>query len=443
MAMPSFMYTPHPADDWISRFVASPLIAAGKRDYPVAFRELLELRRAIEELASQVEIEAPDLIPFFATGGIPLAFPAMQLLYDRRVLGLVDGSRFHMFPGLAWQAQLGGADSEAFFVEEFSHLLMDRYRAHGSVKVLSFDATRTGNALNKLLKAIYLAFQRCSVPPSSASVKLIAVLDTSRASHEQKEGVLKFNCATGPFYLAPPQGFEPDQTTLLDRAQMRFVRSEDNNLFDLDIAIWSIPTLPMEDQYELIGAQARTQELGTLSKAVRGRLTIEFENGYSSSGTGGGSVAHNILNALSKPEDKSPWREWKRFSSETQLSASELDDYLEGKRQTSGALIIFECLESSLEDIVSTFLDKQHLLLDVEIYCLKEKLFEQMGRGDALQAIPDRLMKKVIKSAKNEPLAAQDALIVLQLSRPELLADEPQDRCEADRLDWWAEQLRR
>ena len=78
--MGRLMYTPHPLDNRLQAFVPSSLVKAAENDEDVEFTELLQMRRVVEELANDIERVRPNLIPFFATGGIPFMIPAMQVL---------------------------------------------------------------------------------------------------------------------------------------------------------------------------------------------------------------------------------------------------------------------------------------------------------------------------------------------------------------------------
>jgi hypothetical protein len=101
------------------------LVRAAENDVPVVFSALLEMRRVIEQIAGDLEAAQPDLIPFFATGGIPFMFPAMYALADRQAFSLLDGLHFHMFPGLSWDGKLDGVDLETFFAREAANASSD------------------------------------------------------------------------------------------------------------------------------------------------------------------------------------------------------------------------------------------------------------------------------------------------------------------------------
>jgi hypothetical protein len=68
--MAKLMYAPLPPDNRLQAFVTSSLVEAAQNIVTLQFSEFLELRRTVEQLADAIEESEPDVIPFFATGGI-------------------------------------------------------------------------------------------------------------------------------------------------------------------------------------------------------------------------------------------------------------------------------------------------------------------------------------------------------------------------------------
>jgi len=140
------MYSPHPPDNRIRAFVPQSLVDATQNECAIPFGQFLEMGRTVERLADMIVASEPDLIPFFATGGIPFAIPAMHVLYSRKAYDFVDGTHFHMFPGLSWNGKLDGIDSETFFAGEFGQLIEGEAATDGGIRIWTLDATFTGNA---------------------------------------------------------------------------------------------------------------------------------------------------------------------------------------------------------------------------------------------------------------------------------------------------------
>ena len=240
------MYSPHPPDNRIRAFAPQSLVDATQNEFTIRFSEFIEMRRTIEKLADEIVGFRPNLIPFFATGGIPFAIPTMTVLYDRKSRDLVDGKHFHMFPGLSWNGKLDGVDSETYFAREFGELIRGRSDSDNGMRIWTVDATFTGNAIRKLIKALHRTFSELHVKPAGAFVSVIAVIDASRASKEPKDDALLLDTQFGPLYLARSGEFSP-VGDLHDRQPIRFVRNDGDDLFDLNITYWAVGAIPTRE----------------------------------------------------------------------------------------------------------------------------------------------------------------------------------------------------
>jgi hypothetical protein len=419
-------------------------VRAVENDVDVNFDELLEMRRVVEEMTQDVEQAKPDLIPFFATGGVPFMFPVMHALLDRKAFGLIDGRHIHMFPGLSWNGQLEGVDSETYFVEEFGKLVANAGHGDGSLKIWTMDATFTGNAIRKLLISIQRAFLEMANRPPKVSVSLLAIIDASRADRKPKDDKIPLESPFGTLYLKRPADFSP-AGDLKDRQKIKYVRNHGDDLFEIDVEFRVVSTIPTEDRAELIGAMARKDTLGVAPEHVVGRLTVHFKNGYSPIGTGGNSIGSNVLHYLSKGEDQLPWREWLTTAALPPVGEDLKDDYEDAKASGRGGLRIFELMPELTEDVVEGLLSKPGLLESVEVYCLKEHalgLFKGQG-GVQPTCFPGKLLRKVLASAKADNRAAADAIMLFRVCRLDIVVEEPYDQSEQELLEWWDGQLTR
>lgn len=438
------MYTPHPVESRLPAFVPASLVRAAENDVPVVFNELLEMRRVIKQIAGDVEAAQPDLIPFFATGGIPFMFPAMYALGDRRACSLLDGRHFHMFPGLSWGGKLDGVDSESYFAGEFGSLITNATHEDGSLRIWTMDATFTGNAVRKLLKALHRAFHELTTWPPKASVSLLAIIDASRADRKAKDDKIPLDSPFGTLYLKRPADYSP-AGELKNRQPVRFVRNSGDDLFDLTVEFRVVSTIPTEDHAELIGAVAKKETLGVAPEHQVGRLTVEFDNGYSVSGTGGNSIGSNILAYLAKTEDRLPWRQWLATAALPPLGEDEKDSYEEAKSFERGGLRMFELMPELTETVVEGLTSKSGLLDGAEVYCLKHHALRQFRAHGGVQptCFPGKLLRKVLASAKADNDLAPDALMLFRVCRLEKAPEEPCQRREGELLEWWDNQLER
>jgi hypothetical protein len=440
----AIMYTPHPAQSRLTAFVPSSLVRAAQNDVTVKFSELLEMRRVIEQMAGDLQAARPDLVPFFATGGIPFMIPVMHVLYDRKNYSLVDGRHFHMFPGLSWDGKLDGVDSETYFATEFGRLIIGATHGDGSVRIWTMDATFTGNAIRKLLTALHRTFHELPTPKPKASVSLLAVIDASRAHRKPKEESVPLHSPLGTFYLKNPAEFSP-VGDLNDRQPVRFSRNAGDDLFDLTVEYRVVTTIPTEDRYELIGAIAKKETLCVAPNHQVGRLTVEYDNGQSESGTGGNGIGSNILTYLGNTEDRLPWRQWLNVAALPQVSEHERENYEETKVLSHAGLRVFELLGAPTEEALEGLLEQRGLLDGVEVYCLKEHALQNFKEnGGALPTeFRDKLLRKVLASARADASAVADALDLFRVCRLDKVSGEPYQQSDQELLAWWNTQFGR
>jgi len=230
-----------------------------------------------------------------------------------------------------------------------------------------------------------------------------------------------------------------------DRQPVRFVRNSGGDLFELLVEYRVVTTIPTEDRYELIGAIAKKETLGIAHNHEIGRLTVEFDNGYSESGTGGNGIGSNVLTYLGKTEDRLPWRQWLNVASLPPVGEEQREGYEEAKSLSRAGLRMFELLRAPTEEALSGLLEQHGLLTGVEIYCLKEHalhLFNESGEAQPA-GFRGKLLRKVLASARAETRAASDALDLFRVCHLDRVGQEPLDRNEQEQLDWWDGQLGR
>jgi hypothetical protein len=234
---------------------------------------------------------------------------------------------------------------------------------------------------------------------------------------------------------------------LRDRTPTRFVRKDGKDLFDLDVTFLTMATIPTEDRAELIGAHAKKGILGISTDNVIGRLTVHCSNGRKISGTGGGSVAHNLLNALSGHEDLPPWSEWSKTAAAPPVSDSERAAYEEWRSLNSDGLTVFEMVihpGANIPSVVASLSAKSGLLTDVEVWSLRDhayKEFEQTGTD--IESIPRDLQRKIVASARQDTKVIKNAVELFRICNVETAALEPQGVDESSQLEWWDQKLPR
>jgi hypothetical protein len=438
------MYTPHPVESRLTAFVPRSLVRAAENDVSIAFHEILGMRRVVAQIASDLEVAQPDLIPFFATGGIPFIFPTMHALADKAAYSLLDGRHFHMFPGLSWDGKLDGVDSESFFAGEFGRLIADATPEKGKLRIWTMDATFTGNAVWKLLKALHRACHELTTRPPKVSVSLLAIIDASRASREAMEDDIPLESPFGTLYLKRPAVYSPTQA--MGHGQpVSFVRDTGDDLFDLTIEFRVVSAIPTEDRAELIGSVAKKNCLGVASNHEVGRLTVTFDNGRTVSGTGGNGIGNNILAWLSKTEDSLPWNKWLEAAALQPPGEDEKESYEEATSSTLDGLRMFELIFEPTETVVEGLTSKSGLLDGAEVYCLKHHAIRQFRENGSVDptCFTGKLLRKVLASAKAHNELAADALMLFRVCRRDMASDELDQHTEGEMLKWWDKQLER
>jgi hypothetical protein len=437
--VPNSMYTSHPKSSALKLVAKESLVDAVEKQVSVSFADLLAMRRVVERLATAIRWSQPDLVPFFATGGIPFVLPAMHALSRLRMDELLRGKHFHMFPGLSWGGKLGGLNSESFFAKEFGNLIADHAKKKDRLRVFTMDATFTGNAIRKLLTSMYAAFEQAGAVPKDSAVSIIAVIDASRAKENKKRS--NSIVLYGPkddINLSPPSEFEPIEV-LQGGSRCKFRRKDGKDLFALEIEYWVMDSIPTEDKADLIGAKAAAKILGVESKPDAGRFTVEFSNKLNSTGTGGNGLAANLMNWLSQSEDNLPWCNWIEAERAAPVQEEEGGDYAESRRQGKGGLTIYELLISqpSGDEVVKALTKQRKELSSEEIYCLTEVLKANSVKG----GVPVDVVRRAIGASKKDASCIQGTLEACRLFDPKLAALIPKKTSPCDELAWWDAKL--
>lgn len=149
-----FLYQSHPAENILQSVIPVNLWNARINVLPIPYSDLKSIRSVIRRLVKFINGSEPDLVLFFATGSLPYVLPAINILALNQGEVLLERTVFHMFPGLAWRGRIDGHSSEDFFISEVLLLLQQIHASSKIPKILCVDTTNTGNAVNKVLKAM-------------------------------------------------------------------------------------------------------------------------------------------------------------------------------------------------------------------------------------------------------------------------------------------------
>ena len=429
---PRLMYMAHPAGNRLVRCMPSNLSTATANEYRVSYRTMCELRKVVLQLADLIEDEKPDLIPFFATGGIPFLFPVMDILARHRFPNFVDGSRFHMFPGLAWKGKLGGESTMEFFTREFGSLLGEVSSQKSEVRVLAVDSTNVGNAVNLMVRGVCSAWDTINKSGAcSLHFKGVGIVDaTSPENAKAETGRCPIPYAGAHRYLILPTGWKP-KDNLADRHFLHFVHpDESKGTVSLQLAYWLVEDIPTEDEAELLGAHALDDVLGVKTDATPGRIIIEHENGMRQSQGGLDTPGLRFLHLLSDEEGSCAWSIIKQRADIPYLSAKERMSYVEMQFFSESGVRLFE-LENTPKHQAFDGLAQQHRCLsEVELYWISKQ-----------SGVPAELMLKICGSAIKDRSLEGLSLTIFRRNLSSLAKTEPQVESQYHRA-WWRQVLR-
>lgn len=420
------MYQSHPSRESIFTNIPQHLVEATQNIQSIQFEDLDEMHRLIWELADLAAEWQPDLLPFFATGGIPYAFPLMRVLDKRGYRTLTDGKHFHIYPGLSWDGTIEGESAESYFASSFGELI--RSSSGGDpVRVLVIDTTNTGNAVNKAVAACRLALRASGVIADAISLRIIGIVNTSH-SESQKPDKMKsvVHGAIRQAHVITPSGVRlPDE--LHDRKFGKADFFEDDPEFSFELSYWLAGNVPTEDKSELIGIDAVHEELTTVSRARSGRLQIEYKNHETQQGTGLSHLPGRLIALLAMPLDAWQWEKMRQIDQLPTQSTEEREASAELRAISEGGLRLFELMNVCTTEAIDGLKKISRKLMDVEVYWL----------GTIEQPSQD-IARKVCDSLEEGCCTSAEAFKYFIRAFPDLAELAPDDAEDA----WWINQIR-
>jgi len=430
------MYQPHPNRDTLFAGIPLNLVTATENVQPIRFDDLLEMRQVVWDLAEFIVTWKPDLIPFFATGGIPYLIPAMHVLERAKQHAFLDGKHFHLFPGLSWGGDIEGHASESFFAATFGEIIRTKLSADDALRILVIDTTNSGNAVNKAVAACQKAITASGASHSRLTLRVIGVVNTSHAEARAPAAAKSLVAGAGrTAYVLTPSGYSAP-SPLLDRQFTVFSPAIPGQGLSFELAYWLTGNIPTEDKAELIGVEAVHESLSTVSEPKAGRLKIVYGNGGTQQGTGLGPLHGRLISLLSMPLDTLPWEKMQAIHNLPPLTDVERESLAEIKELSEGGLRLFELQpmrplsrrNADPADVVEGLVKAKRLLTDVEVYWL-----------GTLTPPPRRIAGKVSASLKKRSCTPGEALKYFRCAFPEFLSDDPGGDASAA---WWDSTIR-
>jgi len=178
----------------------------------IRYRDILEIREFVANLASELIANPPALVLGFATGSMQIMLPLASRI-ERMVpeSSWFDEHPFVLYPGLNWEPKLvDGRTSAQIFTATLSKLI----ESLGEGRILLIDTMRGGGTMNKALKAIASAAK--TVPSCRIELDVIAVVDRDAGAMQGKG--LRLRLKDGSRRTVAPPAIDHPPTEVADEA---------------------------------------------------------------------------------------------------------------------------------------------------------------------------------------------------------------------------------
>lgn len=420
------MYQSHPSRDSVFTRIPQNLVQATQNIQQIKFEDLEEMHGLIWELASIAAEWQPDLIPFFATGGIPYLFPMMRALDGLGHRNLTDGNHFHLYPGLSWDGAIDAESAESYFVSSFGKLIRSSIDV-APVRILVIDTTNTGNAVNKAIGACQQAVKESEVATDLIAMRIIGVVNTSHPeSQNLSENKSTVNGTIKHSHVITPSSVR-FSAELHDRQFIKSTFIENEYEFSFELSYWLAGNVPTEDNAELIGVKVVHKELTTNSNASPGRLEIAYKNGETQQGIGIVHLPGRFISLLAMPLDAWQWEKMRQIDQLPPLSDEERESCDKIKEISDAGLRLFELMSMDPLEAINGLKMINRPLTTAEVYWL-----------GTIDPPPQDIAKKVCDSLEKGCCTSGEALKYFVRAFPNLV-DLTSDKITDS---WWIEKIR-
>ncbi len=418
----SSMYRSHPETNELALIIPSTYVQAAMNEQRVPLAVFYEMRECIQRLADLVENLQPHIVLFFATGGIPYAFPMMSVLMRRQSWDLLDG-RFHMFPGLSWDGTIRDRCSSEYCISELRDLIATLRTAlpHSlPVRLLALDTAHSGSGINKLVSTVNTAIRASD---GTVTTDVVGIVSHAKASQQgPRDDKLKVSGSLGSVWLQKPSIYAGPQVTSAFQ-WLELPTSSDSHT--LQLSYWVYSSIPAEDNADIMGVSSARDELGIRATSKTGRIVLATDDGVEAPLSGGRTIGDNLLNALAVPEESVVLK-----AIEQQFTTC-LPDELQAEADEIHRSFaqVDELDHGDPDEVASQLLSARKALMPTEVYWL--------GSRDKLGPIwAGKLADSIRKSSHpSEYIAA------LRQARPDVAVGEPLCLTDDNLVVWWLEQV--
>lgn len=427
------MYTSHPDANAIRVAMPTEYATAASNALEITCNQVREMRATVRQLADEVEHIQPNLVLFFATGGIPYVLPLLHCLADRGRLNFLDGKTFHMFPGLVWEGRIEGGSSEDYFCRAFTELLpLDECER---LSVLVIDTTNTGNAVNNAVKALDKVLSgRVGPRPNRIEIRVVGIVNGSHPVKERdRRQRAQIITPQGPAWVKLPDGYF-NVSPLEARCWVAFTCDAGPAPFQLYISYWVESALPTEDEAELLGAKSDHATLAVESTEDAGRLVILHANGCRSPIALGRTPGSTLSKLVASADTTMPWQTLMRTDSFTEAECASLDV----AEVTEDYLRLMELDNADTATTITALAVADYGLRQVDVYWLSKQ------HRDAILLHELQLMGKTRSLLARDECREEtvEAAIALFANVYPDLAAAASGGTDRQALHWWLERIR-
>ena len=422
------MYIPHPEGNRLGLVKSAKLTNALKHTHTIQYKTLQEMHSVVVDIAEFVVQYSPQFVPIFATGAVAVMFPVMDCLARRGHTEFVDNGVFHLFPGLGWSGKIGNLTSQPFFVDETAPILKRLSNENEVVRVLAVDVTYSGNAVNKMVRALDAACAAAGT--DNIELHYIGLIDGKNAKPAGARGTdAVIKAGEREIGLSTPGGYICG-SELCNHQATHFTHEESPAKL-IDIGYWVSNDVFTEDEAQLVGAIRIKEELAIRPSDAPGMLKVIFDNGRVSRSYGFDTAAMQIYNILSGLNTIA----WDNYEKTNELPESELDQEYEADSEwlhTSSQRIME--LDQNPEAGLEQLADRKYRLIGADVYWLvsRELILHEL--------VPKVIIAMKMASGEDNDGITCVALDYLRKARHEIAEVEPADADQRALRKWWLEQ---
>ncbi|MCE5200747.1 MAG: hypothetical protein ABFD54_06425 [Armatimonadota bacterium] len=312
-------YTAHPSENELAAVLSEEIDNALSNIYHIPYSSFDSLYSVVSGVADHIAAVQPDLVFFFASGGLAIALPTIQYLPGRLHTRAFENV-FHMLPGLNWPQKLHGATCFDYAVSEMEALLAANAKAEDKLKVLCIDTTGVGNAVRRIVQALTAATD--GISGETIDVYIVAVVN-GRKSPQAAPDLLRISRPDDEdFYIQRPTGY--GACGYVTEGEFAQFTSDTEEIPNLQIAYVHCVDIFTEDNAELLGIAALAGTANIEASTAGGELVVDLPNGRWQPWLGCQSVGHRIWVALCTKRDQNPlWQRLDELAAKPSMTPSE------------------------------------------------------------------------------------------------------------------------